>query len=77
MKVVHLTNSINHSSAPLRLVKALQLVGVESSIVVFSSNQNIDNQIIYKKNIFDRVSNHIISKKENNIIKKYNNCFTQ
>ncbi len=71
MRVIHLTNSINHSSAPLRLVKALQLVGVESSLVVFTSNQIIDNQIIYKKNIFDKISNRVISKKEDNLIKKY------
>ncbi len=72
MKVVHLTNSINHSSAPLRLVKALSKAGVESSIIVFSSNQDIDNQYRYKKNIFDRLSNHIISKKEVKIIDSYN-----
>ena len=71
LMVLHLTNSINHSSAPLRLMKALKTVGVESSVVVFFSNQNINNQLIYKKNILDRIKNHLISKKEKKLLKKY------
>ncbi len=71
MKVVHLTNSITHSSAPLRLVKALNEEGIESNLIVLSSNQNINNLTIYKKNIFDRLNNHYISKWENKIINGY------
>ncbi len=72
MNVVHLTNSISHSSAPLRIVKALEGVGVDSKTIVFNSDDEYSQVIKYKRNIFEKIETHFISKKNSKIMSAYN-----
>ena len=72
MNVVHLTNSISHSSAPLRLVRALDTAQINSTLVVFNSNAEYKNIIKYKRNLFDKINAHFVSNNNVKILSQYN-----
>ena len=75
MKIVHLNTSINRSSAPYKLHKAMKRVGIDSSILVMNGEDGPDVEIV-KRSVLYRIKRHIYARKrkkssENFVYQKY------
>ena len=71
LNILHLTNGISHSSAPLRLKNALKIIGVNSKILVLNKNYDDDDVLVYHKNNIEKVKNRYISFLEKEMLNKY------